>query len=958
MPHPTSPFPITHSLPLLALLALTTCTPAPPRSAATPAKQNPNVLSLAGNWRFRLDPSNLGEQQNWQSTALPDHLHLPGSLQEQNFGDPPSPTAHWTARIGLAFLRNPKYQPYEQPNDFKAVSWLTPNRVYVGPAWFQRDITIPDSWAHKHITLFLERPHGQTTLFLDNTKIDSQYSLNTPHTYTLPANLAPGKHTLTLREDNSLQIPIGPDASAVTDQTQTNWNGFIGDLSLHAQNQIRIDDLQLFPDVAHHQVHIKATLINDTGAPVDAEIAAIASPHYENMINGSVRPLGTIHIDKTATAEYDLPNNSTWDEFHPTLSDLHLFLESDGYFASGFKGEIYDSRTVTYGMRNLSTSATQLTINSRPLFLRGTLDCCVFPLTGYPPTDLASWKREFSIIKSFGLNHMRFHSWCPPEAAFQAADELGVYLQVEGPVWAAFGSGNALDKWIPGELERTLKTFGNHPSFCFLSTANEPGSRNNKPNADFLSALVDRWKKEDPRHLYTAGSNWPNVQNADYQVMSPPRMNSSHELNREPATTSDYSAIVSQWKMPIVSHETGQWCVYPNFDEIKKYTGSLHPGNLEIFQDFLKKAGMADQAHDFLMASGHFQAILYKEEIEALLRTPNIGGFQLLDLHDFPGQGTAPVGVLDCFWDEKGYISAKQFSSFCGPVVPLARLPKRVFTSDEIFTAKLQLANYGDTDIRGGARYTLQADDGTIIGGGISDLSVVKAGTLTDIGDAVAFLKSVQAPARITLTLSLNAGEHVNAWQFWVYPPASAATPAPQNIIISPSLDDQTLAALNAGKSVLLLPPTDSLPGNTHGSFSPIFWNRITFPGAAIHTLSILCNPKNPALAQFPTDAYSNWQWADLQNHSHPLILSGPTQPLTPIVQIIDDWDTARKLALVLEANVGKGKLLLSAIDLSSNLDSRPAARQLRTSLLHYMTTKDFHPAATLTPDQLKTLLP
>ena len=109
--------------------------------------------------------------------------------------------------------------------------------------------------------------------------------------------------------------------------------------------------------------------------------------------------------------------------------------------------------------------------------------------------------------------------------------------------------------------------------------------------------------------------------------------------------------------MPAVVHEMGQWCVYPNFDEVRKYTGPLKPKNFDIFHDSLAEHGMLDQWRDFLRASGKLQALCYKEEIEAALRTPGIGGFELLDLHDFPGQGTALVGVLDPFWESKGYIT-------------------------------------------------------------------------------------------------------------------------------------------------------------------------------------------------------------------------------------------------------------------------------------------------------------
>ena len=330
-------------------------------------------------------------------------------------------------------------------------------------------------------------------------------------------------------------------------------------------------------------------------------------------------------------------------------------------------------------------------MNGRPIFLRGTLECCIFPLTGYPPTDVESWKRILTIARAHGLNHLRFHSWCPPEAAFVAADEMGFYYQVECSCWAAFGSGTPVDQWVYDEADRMLKTYGNHPSFILMAPSNEPAGKERD------AFLGNGWRillPLDPRRKYTAGSGWPQLSENNYHVMSAPRMHQSKELSHAPQTSSDYRDVLAKYTVPVITHEMGQWCAYPNFDEIAKYTGSLKPGSFEIFKDFLANAGMLDQAHDFLMASGHFQVALYKEEIEAQLRTPGKAGFQLLDLHDFPGQGLAPVGVLDAFWDSKGYVTPAQYRRFCNQTVPLARMNARLFTNDQPCEIGIDVAHF------------------------------------------------------------------------------------------------------------------------------------------------------------------------------------------------------------------------------------------------------------------------
>ena len=352
-------------------------------------------------------------------------------------------------------------------------------------------------------------------------------------------------------------------------------------------------------------------------------------------------------------AEFPLGNQSElWDEFNPSLYCLTAALAGAG-----------DSCSATFGLREISTQGNQLLLNGHKLFIRGTLECCIFPLTGHPPTDVDSWKRVIRIAKAHGLNLIRFHSYCPPEAAFIAADELGFYYQVE-TCWAnqstTLGDGKPVDQWVYDETARILKAYGNHPSFLLMPYGNEPGG--SKANA-YLARYVEHFKALDPRRLWTSGAGWPQLPENQFHLTPDPRIQSwggglKSRINaRPPETRTDYREYIGQRAVPVISHEIGQWCVYPNFDEIPKYKGYLKPRNFEIFRDTLRAHGMARPGPRLPLASGKLQTLCYKEDIESALRTPGMGGFELLDLHDFPGQGTALVGVLDPFWDGKGYVT-------------------------------------------------------------------------------------------------------------------------------------------------------------------------------------------------------------------------------------------------------------------------------------------------------------
>lgn len=916
---------------------------------ASAQAQEPAAIALKGAWRFQLDPQDAGIARQLWRESLSERINLPGSIQEQGFGQPPTADTRWTSGIGAELLKKPKYAPFRQAGQFKTPFWLTPLRHYVGPAWFQRDLEIPAAWRGKRIVLWLERAHWQTSLWLDEQKIGSQEALGVAHEYDLTALASPGRHRLTLRVDNRVSIPVGVDAHSVSDQTQGNWNGMVGELKLKATEKLWIDDAQVYPDVAGRKIKLVIEIANATGAAGRGVLRASAASfntaqgHAAGAKEWPVRwegPRARLEV------EYELgPDAPLWDEFSPALHRLNLELIPEAGTAEG--------HTVVFGLRELGVAGTQFTLNGRKIFLRGTLECCIFPLTGYPPTDVESWKRILRIARDHGLNHLRFHSWCPPEAAFVAADEMGFYYQVEVSCWAGFGDGSPVDAWVYDEARRMLKAYGNHPSFILMAPSNEPGG---KERDRFLTEFVKKMAATDARRRYTAGSGWPMLADNQYHVTPAPRIQATNALRRPPQTAHDYRDFIARQKVPVVSHEIGQWCVYPSFDEIAKYTGSLKAGNLEIFRDFLDKSGMGAQAKDFLHASGRFQTLLYKEEIEAALRTPGMAGLQLLDLHDFPGQGTAPVGVLDAFWDSKGYVKPEEYRRFCNSTVLLARLAKRVFTADESADIAIEVAHFGPTDLaRAKAAWRLRNASGQVLQQGPFEPRNIATGGLSGLGVVRLAFASLPSPARLNLEVSLD-GTIANDWDFWVYPPMASTEP-PAGIRIAEELDDDALATLDQGGKVLLLPGPARIAGETAGSFQPIFWNRITFPKQKIHTLGVLCNPRHPALSQFPTDVHSNWQWWELQENSKPMVLDGLPRALSPVVQMIDDWDVCRKLGLLIEARVRRGRLLLCSIDLKKNLETRPVARQLRRSLLDYMASDAFAPAVTLTPEQVRSLL-
>lgn len=925
-------------LPLfLCVLAFTAC-----------ERKTTDRQSLAGEWAFSTDVNDLGIEQGWYDRQLTDHLTdritLPGSMAENKKGEEVSVDTYWTGSMwnDSLWYTSPKYAEYRQPGNVKPSFWLTPERVYYGPAWYSREIDIPYDWKDRRVFLRLERPHWETTVWLDGKQIGEENFLATPHVYDLGESVGPGTHTLTLRVDNRVKdIDVGVDAHSVSDNTQTNWNGVVGNIELLARPAVYLEEVRIRPDVAGKRAQVRLVINNTTGAKQQVDLSLTAAG-----INFSSQPqplTRQVTVGGRDTVLLDYPMGDTpalWDEFSPNVYRLTVELNSP-------LGK--DRQQETFGMRDFRATGTRFTINERPVFLRGTLECAIFPLTGYPPTNPEAWADIFATIKAHGLNHMRFHSWCPPEAAFTAADEAGIYLQVEASAWATIGDGEPIDAWLYKEGENILRAYGNHPSFVMMAYGNEPSGDNHKA---YLADYVRHFQQLDSSRVHAPASGWPYLADADFYVTAKPRIQHWAEgLNslinsQPPQTTFDYQEQVDATPMPIVAHEIGQWCVYPNFREMSKYTGVLQPRNFEIFRETLERNGMASLADSFLLASGKLQTLCYKADIEAAQRTQGFAGFQLLDLHDFPGQGTALVGVLDAFWEEKGYVTPEAFSAFCGPTTPLARFPQRIYYASDSLVVPVEIAHFGAYVLDGvSPTWTITDPDGATFASGTLPATRVPIGNGYGLGTITADLQSVDVATR--LNLRLTVGNASNDWNFWVYPD-KLPTSDTEDILLTRRLDPRTLRHLESGGSAILQigrTELDSLAGSSiELGFSSIFWNTSWTKGQSPHTLGILCNPAHPALGDFPTDYHSDWQWWEPLHGSAAIVLDGLDPDIKPIVRIIDDWFENRRTALLFEVRVGGGKLIVSGVDLETDLEHRPVVRQLRYSLEQYMRSPGFTP--------------
>jgi hypothetical protein len=884
------------------------------------------VQPLAGEWGFQLDPQDLGIKENWAAKSLTAKAQLPGTTATNGLGE---------ATKGAAGGQ------------------LTPAFRYVGPAWYQRTVEIPSEWAGKQVTLHLERVLMRSSVWVDGKPVGGPIDfLGVPHEHPL-GSLAPGKHTITVRVDNRNVLNAGLGGGHhYYDGMQTIWNGLVGRLELVATPAVALDLVRLFPSYKDGTVGIETTVINGTGAAADCPLRVIIrEKQSKNVVAQATFTVAATVGKNTGKHELKLKKPPRpWDEFQPNLYQVEVLLGT---------GTQIDTYRADIGFRDLGATEYHLTINGRPLFYRNNHDGCIFPLTGYPPTDVESWRKILGIYKAHGLNGIRFHSWTPPEAVFTAADELGLYVQSEH-FWNQMDATPEMADFARQEMRAGLDRYGNHPSNCYVLYGNELGGNLNH-YGDWLKA--DR--AYDPRHLYSvaAGRRVTGDDFSEYGV----KMNWA-----APFTDWDYRGYFARWHLkalPETTHELGQPVTHPDWRELAKYTGVLKPRNYEKFRELARAAGVEAQSAEFQKASGNINRLNYKLDIEALMRTPQSAGYNLLDMHDYSGQGEALVGWLDAFYESKGFLTAEEFSHYGSATVPLARLPKFVFTEGETLAVKAELAHYGAAPLPAAElQWTLKNDAKQIVASGKLAPVAVPVGSVTRLGEIAWPLKSASPQGEhLVLDFTIAGTPYANHWDLWVFPkPDQPAEPAYLLITADPAA---ALPALDAGRKVLLLANRlgkGNAPG-AYACFKPPFWSTNYGFGQQSRVMGAVVRKDHPALALFPTADVLDLQWQtlcpDLNDYDlnptnawrdqpqignpngRGFILKGFPASYRPIVQPVPDFQRPSKIGTIFEVKTqAGGRLLVCGYDIADQLDSRPVARQLRKSLLTYLASAKFAP--------------
>ena len=955
-------------------------------------------ILLNGKWHVVLEDGTTGQ------------MDLPGTLDENGIGHRDVGANQWHPDAVLGNAAG------EIDKDAPIATRFTRRHTYEGEARISRKITVPD-YGTDRLFVLAERARA-LRLLVDGEAcaVFRQGTLSTPYIFEL-TGAAPGEHEFTFLSDNS--YPGMPKAaiyysSAATDETQTNWNGILGECSMYTRPQNFIDSLRVYPRAVKKEEKNKAGgYVLDVCVELapgakkvykDAKIIlqseALAAGELEDtqtlteIISYSGEGLAEAGTDKEENPKTmeiwfrDLPlreNVKLWDEDEGNLYEMAVTLDN-GMSAEDKGGSTAECRT-RFGIRSFGDNGSgRLALNGRAIFLRGEANCAEYPETGHPPMTIPEWKEMLLKYRSYGINFVRFHSHCEPEAAFAAADELGMLLQPELSHWDpkdAFGTEESY-RYYRAELVDLLKTYANHPSFVMLTLGNELQAQDE--GRERMRELVRTAKRMDPTRLYANGSNafygeegcdpesdfYTSQSCKDVVIRGTFSGMRGYLDENYPSADRTYdeamAEIRKEYQKPVFSFEVGQFEVLPDFEELESFHGISDPVNLKLIKKRVEERGLLPTWEKYVEATGELSRLAYREEIEAAMRTRELSGISLLGLQDFPGQGTALVGMMNSHLEPKPYDFARpeRFREFFQECRILVKLPHYTYEAGERLIAEVEAANFGKRNIEGVFCWTLagkksvsengncepaeiKSKNTVIATGEDTEITICRPGSYTEVGSLDIPLDFVEK--NTALTLKVRIGDSISAYPIWVY---RKTTPVcPENVYETRAFDVKTREILQNGGRVYLSPDADkeSLPNSIKTQFTTDFWSVGTFADQE-GGMGQLIDTEHPIFKEFPTDFHTDWQWW-IMTTKRAVILP---HPMKTIITEMDSYAFLRPMAQMIEFRCLKGKVLLSTMELHKS-QQYPEVRALQASIYTYLSGENFEPAEEITEEELSMLV-
>lgn len=858
-------------------------------------------ISLEGLYHYKTDYDDLGLKEKWyNSLDYEGNIILPGSTVEDKIG----------TKLN---------ESLELSKD--SVQNLRAKYSYIGPMWYSKKVFIPNEYKGKEIILFLERVMMHSMVWINSNFAGQFASFSVPHKFNITKLIKCGcENTITIRVDNRDIYKIMNYSSSYTEETQTIWNGIVGEMSLQIKNKVNIEKINVFPRIDTNEIEVEI-LTNNSSNKNDYKVKITVDGFDEEQANAVI-----LDFDEKLTINYKFQGKVTlWNEFNPYLYTLNCSILEDD--------KVLDTKSIQFGMREIKRKGKYIYLNGERIFLRGTLDCCIYPLTGYPPTDVKSYEKIFNTLKEYGLNHVRFHSWCPPESAFLAADKCGIYVQAEGPIWlddyfCEIGSYAEHYDFFPKEAKRIIDNYSNHPSFMIFSNGNEI-----RGDFSLLKYIISNINK-DKQVLYTLTTNWDReVSNLDDVLIAQSFDNIGVRgqyflddmVNR---CDLNFDKAVSKRNLPIISHEVGQYSVYPDVRDIYKFTGNLRPINFESIKYDLENKNLMGDIDKFVYASGSLAANLYKDDIESSLKTKDLSGVQLLGLSDFTGQGTATVGLLNVFLENKHIIDATTFRNFFGPVVILINTEKRIYSTLEDLKFEILISNYSNyVLIDKTINYKLYDDIEVLFSGHIKTTNIAK-NTLVKLKDIITIpLNTINKNTSLKLEIEIQDTTCRNSWNLWIYTDNINNT---KKIIHSKK---EFIDCINNKEDCIVYLNSRNSKGLRKNKYFPCFWSPVHFETSDPNGLYI--DNSSDLFNDFPTSNYGDYEWKSIIEDSEIINVDSFYKQVDNIAQIVPNFFHNERSSIIFTSKIKNSRVVFTTINFDDIYNKNIEIQALYSSIVN-----------------------
>ncbi|WP_168119857.1 sugar-binding domain-containing protein [Paenibacillus sp. HB172176] len=906
--------------------------------------QFPKVISLDGQWQFAYTPYEPGYEG--MTPPSPDKydvmMPVPGYWDD------------YTDRLKFAefWSRDSRFNPVYRSITIPSGTGSPPDTslpFLLGAGWYKKQFVAGADWPNGTVTLHVGGVSLEAWVWLNQQWIGHHVGHQTPFEMRLGEHIKPGGvNELLIVVANTREDIIGCSIRGFAGKSA----GIYRSVSLKVAGQVRISDCYIHAGKGRKSLSWEVGLEGDTTVE-ELDLDWEVSEQWSGKVVASGRQAAKPGNEKWTTDSFDMKE---WSDRQPLLYRIKLILRHGQ--------DILDKHEQSFGLRTIERSGIHLRLNGKPVMLRGLTDHAYFPETCTPQTDIHFYRMTLKKLLQLGFNWIRFHTWAPPEECLQAADELGMMLQVEA------ANGFTESEWLD-----ILRICRKHPSVVVYCCGNEVALD------DKMLAYLERMKNHlislVPDALFNPIEG---LRSIEYEIdetaegyVTEPFPHNSKRLERLKTMAdvlsphgakfrfSYHSMSADELEMkrdfqvyerPFLIHELGINDTYLNLDLEHRYEGTRIGTSLySEAREYIEEMGLLHMASIYYQHSCRWMLQVVKNTIENARKNSYITGYDLLGAIDCHWHRTGyPVGLLNEFYELKPGLTAEKLLQFNGESVLLANCGHyRNIVGGESLNLTLSASLYGQEALRGGhLSWVLRGEDHTIYARGNRQIGFVDNGQVTEVAKVTVLAPELTVPRKLIFEASLTGGDYQvnNAWEYWAFPSLDMCDQEiSSNTRVLDKLDEESIAFMAGGGNVLLVGsgPFVSLPT----TFQIMTGGRVQGNNATVIR-------EHPIFDQFPHEGFCDWQFYRMVEGAETIVFDDISIPFDPIVEFVSGYKMIRKQSSLFELTVGEGRLLVCTLQID---EDDCGARFLYHHMLQYIDSGKHVPAKSAVPEALRTLI-